>query len=223
MRGARARPGPGSGWCSPCSAAGAAPSTTTSRTASRPASARPRIPRPPRCRYEPPCAIRRRPARRRLPVDSRLAQRRVCRRGRRRLPRPRRASARRDRCAAPTDAPADPPTGRAAGDSGGIRVVGLPRGSTVMIDEKPVQRVGDPAATGPARSRGLRAAVQLLLGHDRRARRARSLEVTPAALADRVAGSAAPGARSSPAPPDAASRDPDTTPTARASTSGPSR
>jgi serine/threonine protein kinase len=31
-----------------------------------------------------------------------------------------------------------PPTEAVTGDSGGIRVVGLPRGSTVMIDEKPV-------------------------------------------------------------------------------------
>ena len=40
----------------------------------------------------------------------------------------------------PRTAPAtpDPPPAGAVGDSGGIRVVGLPRGSTVMIDERPV-------------------------------------------------------------------------------------
>jgi hypothetical protein len=36
-----------------------------------------------------------------------------------------------------------------SGDSGGIRVVGLPRGSTVMIDEKPVSESVTRLAPGP--------------------------------------------------------------------------
>jgi serine/threonine protein kinase len=60
--------------------------------------------------------------------------------------------------ATPAPTPAAPPTppkpdsaGSAAtsGDSGGIRVVGLPRGSTVMIDEKPVTEAVTRLAPGP--------------------------------------------------------------------------
>jgi serine/threonine protein kinase len=66
--------------------------------------------------------------------------------------------------ASPMPAPTPPPTAgpparladsaaavelAASGDSGGIRVVGLPRGSTVMIDEKPVSESVTRLAPGP--------------------------------------------------------------------------
>jgi hypothetical protein len=49
----------------------------------------------------------------------------------------------------PTPRPAAPPAAAAAatGDSGSVRLVGLPRGSTVMINERPVQ---DPVSRLPA-------------------------------------------------------------------------
>ena len=98
---------------------------------------------------------------------------------------------------APAPAPPRPPRRRArrtarrtadpvTGDSGGIRVVGLPRGSTVMIDEKPVSEPRHPAHSGPARRRRLGAAVQLLLGYHRRPA-GRDRRGEPAAHADRLA------------------------------------
>jgi len=42
-----------------------------------------------------------------------------------------------------------PAVEQVSGDSGGIRVVGLPRGSTVMIDEKPVTEAVTRLAPGP--------------------------------------------------------------------------
>ena len=52
-------------------------------------------------------------------------------------------------------------------DSGGIRLVGLPRGSTVMIDEKPITQALTRLAPGSSCARHLRAALQLLLRHHR--------------------------------------------------------
>ncbi len=50
---------------------------------------------------------------------------------------------------ADTAAPVSATDPAVAGDSGGIRVVGLPRGSTVMIDEKPVTETVTRLAPGP--------------------------------------------------------------------------
>ncbi len=47
-------------------------------------------------------------------------------------------------------------------DSGGIRLVGLPRGSTVLIDEKPISEGIDPPGARASCTRHLRSAVQLL-------------------------------------------------------------
>ena len=115
----------------------AAPSTTTRRAGSRPAptpvadsaaAARTRR-RSPRQRgplRAPPIGrsrLRRRPARRPPTAALRAERHGPCARRRR-------------------SRPAATAADRRPGDSGGIRLVGLPRGSTVMIDERPVARSG---------------------------------------------------------------------------------
>ena len=212
--------GPGSGWSSPCSAAAAARSTTTSRTASPPGSAGDRTPRPlptpRRCATPPPRARRR--------------------------SRPTAAGRRRARAAAhrPTGAPpAPPPTpapapsdtalgehaGRGRGHRRQRRHPG--RRAAARLDRDDRREAGDRAADPPAaraaRGRRLRAAVQLLLGYDRRpaGRDHRAQSAAHAARARPTLPRRR--ARSWPAPPAAASPGRATTPTARASTSGPSR
>ena len=71
MRGGSGPPGPGSGWCWPFSAVAGAPSTTTSPTASRPASAPTPIRRPPPSRHDALCATRRPLGRPRRPATVR--------------------------------------------------------------------------------------------------------------------------------------------------------
>ena len=138
MRGGDRR-GDGSGWCWRCSEGAAARSTTIARTASLPAvrwhpTHRPLRPPPtprsgrtaPRLRY-----------RRRASPTARRAEGP--------LPHRRRQQRRRRHRQCPglpsrpvTAADSSKTAKRVAGDSGGIRIIGLPRGSTVMIDEKPV-------------------------------------------------------------------------------------
>ena len=72
---------------------------------------------------------------------------------------------RRPRAPAPSTPAPSATAPAAAGDSGSLRLTGLPRGSTVLLDERPVVESITAARARPARPRDLRSAVQLLHRH----------------------------------------------------------